>query len=65
MSAQSLMMSGNAASQAETPVGELDRVIAELRDKATEFARLAPREKAQLLREQIPALRAVVEGWVA
>lgn len=62
---QSLEMSGSATSKKETPRSGLDESIAILRDKAKEFARKSPTERASMLRECIPRLGDVAAGWVA
>jgi len=61
----SLHMSATATSAAPTEQGKLDEAARALKDRATEFARLAPVAKAQLLRECIPRLLAAAPAWVA
>jgi acyl-CoA reductase-like NAD-dependent aldehyde dehydrogenase len=65
MSRASLKMSGDAASAAPTERKALDEDVALVKEKAREFARLAPAVKAELLRECIPRLMAEAPGWVA
>jgi acyl-CoA reductase-like NAD-dependent aldehyde dehydrogenase len=48
-----------------TPPAALDRAIARVREKSRQFARLAPSEKAGLLRECITRLEQVAEAWAA
>lgn len=43
----------------------LDHAVADVRDKATEFARLAPADKAALLRACIPGIMEQAPAWVA
>jgi acyl-CoA reductase-like NAD-dependent aldehyde dehydrogenase len=61
----SLQMSAAAASAAPTEQSKIDEGVAALKERATEFARLAPMAKAQLLRECIPRLLAAAPAWVA
>jgi acyl-CoA reductase-like NAD-dependent aldehyde dehydrogenase len=61
----SLQMSAAAASAAPTELSKIDEAVAMLKDRAREFARLAPVAKAQLLRECIPRLLAGAPAWVA
>jgi acyl-CoA reductase-like NAD-dependent aldehyde dehydrogenase len=65
MSSASLKMSADAASAAPTDRRAIDEAVASVKDKAREFARLAPAKKAALLRECIPRLLAEAPGWVA
>src|SRR5262249_57489693 len=65
MSSASLKMSADAASAAPTDRKIVDEAVASVKDKAREFARLAPSAKAALLRECIPRLLAEAPGWVA
>ena len=65
MSSASLKMSADAASAAPTERKALDEDVALVKEKAREFARLAPAAKAELLRECIPLLMAEAPGWVA
>src|SRR5262249_17907615 len=65
MSSASLKMSADAASAAPTDRKVIDEAVASVKDKAREFARLAPARKAALLRECIPRLLAEAPGWVA
>src|SRR5262245_65843871 len=65
MSSASLKMSADAASAAPTERKTLDEDVALVKDKAREFARLAPAAKASLLRECIPRLMAEAPDWVA
>jgi acyl-CoA reductase-like NAD-dependent aldehyde dehydrogenase len=59
-----MVMSGTAASTKATDHAILEQAIAVLRDNATRFARTAPAEKAQLLRDCIPRLVEVAPAWV-
>ena len=52
-------------SAAPTERRALDEDVALVKEKAREFARLAPAAKAALLRECIPRLMAEAPGWVA
>ena len=61
----SLQMSATATSTAPTEQSKIDEAVAALRERAIEFARLAPVAKAQLLRECIPRLLAGAPAWVA
>ena len=63
--AEALPMSAPAASATPSPQSQLDRAVAELRDHARELARLAPAQKAALLRQVIPRLIDVAPAWVA
>ena len=65
MSSASLKMSADAASAAPTERKALDEDVALVKEKAREFARLAPAAKAALLRECIPRLMDEAPGWVA
>jgi acyl-CoA reductase-like NAD-dependent aldehyde dehydrogenase len=65
MSSASLKMSADAASAAPTDRQAIDEAVASVKGKAREFARLAPAEKAALLRACIPRLLAAAPGWVA
>ena len=65
MSSASLKMSADAASAAPTERQQVDAAVAAVKEKAREFARLAPAAKAALLRECIPRLMAEAPGWVA
>ena len=58
-------MSADAASAAPTDREHVDEAVGAVKDKAREFARLAPAAKAALLRECIPRLMAEAPGWVA
>src|SRR5262245_60424130 len=60
----SLQMSATAASAAPTEQSKIDQAVAALKERAREFARLAPVAKAQLLRECIPRLLAAAPAWV-
>jgi aldehyde dehydrogenase (NAD(P)+) len=57
-------MSATAQSSRPTPRPELDRAVAEVREKATEFARLPPLAKVDLLRPLIGRIERVSRGWV-
>ncbi len=61
----SLQMSGGASSAAPTEQPRIDEAVAALKERAREFARLAPVAKAQLLRECMPRLLAGAPAWVA
>jgi acyl-CoA reductase-like NAD-dependent aldehyde dehydrogenase len=61
----SLQMSATATSAAPTEQTKIDEAVAALKDRAREFARLAPVAKAQLLRECIPRLLDAAPAWVA
>ena len=61
----SLAMSATATSAAPSGQGQVDEAIAVVKEKAREFARLAPAAKAALLRECIPRLLAGAPAWVA
>ncbi len=65
MAHASLMMSGTATSQRETPRAELDAAVTTVREKAREFARLAVGEKIRLLRDTIPRVVAASDEWIA
>jgi aldehyde dehydrogenase (NAD(P)+) len=65
MSSASLKMSADAASAAPTDRQHVDEAVSVVKEKAREFARLAPAAKAALLRECIPRLVAEAPGWVA
>ena len=60
----SLQMSATASSATPTALAEVDEAIRSLKDRAREFARLAPVAKAQLLQECIPRLLAAAPAWV-
>jgi aldehyde dehydrogenase (NAD(P)+) len=60
----SLQMSATASSAAPTEQSKIDEAVAALKQRAVEFARLAPVAKAQLLRECIPRLLAGAPAWV-
>ncbi len=64
-SSRSLLMSAAAASAAPTEQHELDTAVAALKERAREFARLAPEAKSQLVRECIAQIVAVAPAWVA
>ena len=61
----SLQMSASATSTTPTQQHEIDHAVGALKQRAQEFARLAPMAKAQLLRECIPRLLNVAPAWVA
>src|SRR5215470_7321526 len=61
----SLQMSATATSAAPTEQAQIDEAVAALKERAREFARLAPVAKAQLLRECIPRLLDAAPAWVA
>lgn len=65
MTQAAFTMSAPAESARPTPEADLQRAVAELGDKAREFARLAPAAKRDLLRECMPRIAAVAEKWVA
>ncbi|HTE51487.1 MAG TPA: aldehyde dehydrogenase family protein [Kofleriaceae bacterium] len=58
-------MSSSAASAAPSAPGALDRAVEELRARATQLARLAPADKAALLRQCIPRLVEAAPAWAA
>ena len=60
----SLQMSATATSAAPTEQSKIDEAVAALKERAVEFARLAPMAKAQLIGECIPRLLAVAPAWV-
>jgi aldehyde dehydrogenase (NAD(P)+) len=59
------VMSGDAASAAPSERRQLDEALATLRDRATEFARKPPAEKAALLRDCVDRLVDAAPAWVA
>ncbi|RMH42989.1 MAG: aldehyde dehydrogenase family protein [Deltaproteobacteria bacterium] len=61
----SLEMSARANSALRTDDRDLDAAIAALRDRAREWARLAPRAKAELVRACIPRVLAAGDEWAA
>jgi aldehyde dehydrogenase (NAD(P)+) len=61
----SLQMSASASSAVPTRQNEIDAAVAALKERAREFAQLAPTAKSQLLRECIPRLLAEAPAWVA
>ena len=63
--AEPLAMSAAAASATPSPQDQLDRAVSELRDHARELARLAPADKAALLRQCLPRFIDVASAWVA
>ncbi|MBL8631657.1 MAG: aldehyde dehydrogenase family protein [Myxococcales bacterium] len=65
MQSASMELSASAQSRTATSQAELDKYLAILSENATPFARLAPREKAALLRACVPRLLAVAKDWVA
>jgi len=65
MTAAPSTMSASAASAAPSGEAELDRAVAELREHAREFARMAPAAKAALLRQCLPRLVEVAPAWAA
>src|SRR5262245_28755830 len=60
----SLQMSAAATSAAPTAQSKIDEAVAALKERAIEFARLAPMAKAQLVRECIPRPLAPAPAWV-
>ncbi len=56
--------SARAVSAVATPRPELDRAVAAVKAKARELARLAPRAKAELLRQIIPRVVDAGPQWV-
>ncbi len=56
-------MSASARSKASTAFDAIDADLAVLKDKAREFARLSPSQRASLLRECIPRVVATAEAW--
>ena len=65
MQSASMELSDSTQSRTATTQAELDKYLAILGENATPFARLAPREKAALLRACVPRLLAVSKDWVA
>jgi hypothetical protein len=65
MQSASMELSASTQSRTATTQAELDKYLAILGDNATPFARLAPREKAALLRACVPRLLSVSRDWVA
>ena len=65
MQSASMELSASTQSRTATTQAELDKYLAILGENATPFARLAPREKAALLRACVPRLLAVSKDWVA
>ncbi|MBP6832837.1 MAG: aldehyde dehydrogenase family protein [Deltaproteobacteria bacterium] len=59
----SLEMSASAHSTADTPTAHLDELLAGLRSKALEFAKVSPSARAALLRACLPAIRAQARPW--
>lgn len=64
MQSASMELSASAQSRTATSQAELDKYLGILSENATPFARLAPREKAALLRACVPRLLAVAKDWV-
>jgi acyl-CoA reductase-like NAD-dependent aldehyde dehydrogenase len=60
-----MQMSATASSESTTDRAGLDRAVADVKAKATEFARLPPAAKAALARECVQGLLAEAPGWVA
>jgi acyl-CoA reductase-like NAD-dependent aldehyde dehydrogenase len=58
-------MSSSAASAAPSAQSALDTAIEELRGRAVQLARLAPAEKAALVRQLIPRLTEAAAAWAA
>src|SRR5690242_19205389 len=52
------------SSQHATPEAQLDHQVRTVKAKAEEFARLPVADKARLVGELVPALRAVAAEWV-
>jgi acyl-CoA reductase-like NAD-dependent aldehyde dehydrogenase len=65
MPSTSLQMSAAAHSAVPTEQRLVDEAVAAVKDRAREFARLAPAAKAALLRACIPRLLAGAPAWVA
>lgn len=63
MSSASLEMSASARSKATQATDALDADLAALNEKALEFARLSPSQRAALLRACIPRTVACAEAW--
>src|SRR5437763_3072014 len=57
------VMSATAAGGRASSREALDRAVAEVRDRATAFARLEPHAKARLLRRCVDRVAAVAEAW--
>src|SRR5262249_53363708 len=64
-SSRSLQMSAAATSAAPTEQWAVDEAVGALKERAREFARLAPVAKAQLLEECLPRLLDGAPAWVA
>jgi acyl-CoA reductase-like NAD-dependent aldehyde dehydrogenase len=64
MGQQSLKMSADAVSAAETSRPEIDAAVGTVKEKAKEFARLPVSDKIRLLRACMPGVQAVAEAWV-
>jgi acyl-CoA reductase-like NAD-dependent aldehyde dehydrogenase len=60
----SLEMSASAHSTADTPTAHLDELLAGLRSKAEEFAKVSVSARAALLRACLPTLRAQARPWI-
>jgi aldehyde dehydrogenase (NAD(P)+) len=58
-------LSATASSNAATEPTALERALADVKAKATEFARLPPLAKAALARECVAGLRAQAAAWAA
>ncbi|MFO0606724.1 MAG: aldehyde dehydrogenase family protein [Polyangiales bacterium] len=63
MTSASMEMSASARSKASAATDALDAALASLKDKAREFARLSPSQRAALLRACIPRTVAAAEAW--
>src|SRR6185436_16052141 len=64
LSDQRFAPSARAKSAGDTPVAELDRAVAAVREKAREFARLPAKQKQALLGSVVPRISAVGRAWV-
>ncbi len=60
----SLEMSASAHSTADAPTAHLDELLAGLRGKAQEFAKVSVSARAALLRACLPTIRAQARPWV-
>ena len=56
--------SARAKSAGDTPVAELDRAVAAVREKAREFARMPAKQKQTLLGSVVPRIGRVARAWV-
>jgi hypothetical protein len=59
-----LTMTGNLGSITPTPEADLERAVATVKDKATEFAHLTVRRRIELLRATAAGMHRVAPAWV-